>query len=310
MYEAVDKKTLLSCAKSALQKHVRRGEVIGAGCAARIMAGADLDSLIRRMHIVIVEDAAYCLGFATRVESDPVGVAMNLASRPMSKDFLHLISLNRTVPLKGGIPELEVALRERRMWDAAQIASSMFVGGQKKELLGFFRGAIRTKTEGTPALCERVDVAEPLVVRLGQGTFWGDDSTLLIGGICAAFCGKVETPEWTEFPKDFLDESFAKYRFPWYALDTHTPPGRAAMTVLKRNRELPKNILTLMFWGMSAKFGRCDHRVWTLEQCLKEEGEELDALNKSWASYEEEYKKYIVWASKKILGEPPSVGGK
>lgn len=289
-------KTWAAVLKSAVQKHVRRGEVNDAIITAAESLRVAPGSLRKRWPVIVVEDALEGTSLLPQVNDNFLGVVAETASRPKNKEacglYCEMESKKETLPWFGGAGgEVVKALSEGDLSRVARLCWGMWEGGEKKEVT-----AILGKVEGVTEILDRIR---------GWSTEASEAMLLMAGAVIAA-TGKT-APSVVVRPIRLEDvPQMERRRVAWYACDMHTVPGRMAMGAML-NRVIPAGTLTkeefrmAWFWGESARLGggEVEHRIWSWDGSVRHFGGDPEKAREVWKMYRQETKNLVRWAAEK-----------
>lgn len=251
-----------AAARSALHKHIRRGEVEQAAGVARYLHELnDDDGLARRLTAIVTEDVEpYWLPVVAKeavraMTPDPaeepadlVRVAATLAAAPKRKESYWLAETvweNRTPPREpAGFASLEAAVEHG---DHAQVLAQLLWFHEQRKI----REAedLLRRRHVRSALAE--DMLRWAVWRLQLGGFGGGEA------LAAAAVALVDAPEQARpFEQFDIDVEPLGPPYEWYCYDAHTQVGKIAVGSFAKRRGWNRDQLGMLsFYYESAVLG-------------------------------------------------------
>jgi hypothetical protein len=280
--------------KSAVQKHVRRGEVELAVATAGEMIRLDGgEGLRKRWPIIVAEDALEGASILHLVGRETLGVIEATARLPQSKEacglYCDMMSGPKIeVPWFGG-PDaaLDQAMRDGKIVEAAKIAWQMWTTRQKNEV---------------EVMLGKTDHVQVFFTRMRQGHDNDSEVGLLLAGAILAAAGK--TRKDIEVRHVEQPPTVGK-RVAWYACDMHTVPGKMAFNAMLRH-SLPSTVTEddfsrAWFWGESARLREhVTQEFWTREKNIRFWGGDPDKIDAIWKENRDKARRMVQWAADKF----------
>ena len=288
--------------KSALQKHVRRGETdLALPVAAELLKRAKTE-FFQRWPVIVAEDVLPGVALLPQLRDNPLGVVRATCRLPKNKETWGLYIAMKADPMQASLlpgfdRPLEASLDGDDPLLAARIAWWLWDVGDRAHVADVL--VQRAK----PAWC---DGQRELLARVAKSYDMCQTMFMLAGAVMIAMgqVGDVSVRVRPVTPSDV--EPLASRTVAWYACDTHTAPGSMASRALA-SRYLPSDVSVAQFketwfWLESAKLGEpiADHRYYSVDASLMRDGVDPDRARALWARYRPDVQRLVVWAGTKF----------
>ncbi len=245
--------------KSAVQKYIRRSNVEKAVKAARVLYELSKIQAIRRMKIIVVEDAftaVEVLKFFPQNEQDMslklfLQITAAIAGSPKDKSLCSFGWELTDGPLAPRVAEVTPDIE----WMKANLLNKE---EYREVVIQLFK---LCKTKRFADIYEvfhydQNEVVRQCLDRVAGGTFWESDSALLLMAAIRFKAGDYLLKDLQLPPIDENEvQGLPLTGLDWYTLDFHTHIGRVAERFfLAKHREIPqKTLQSTWFHGESAK---------------------------------------------------------
>lgn len=244
--------------KSAVQKYIRRGNIEKAVRAAKVLYGLSRDQAIRRLKIIVVEDAFSAVETLKFIHdkmslAEFLAVVAVIAEAPKDKS-LCMLGFQVTEGLLAhqvneSVPDLEW-LKEHLL--------------DKEEYIKVVIDLFKLAKDKRFAEINKVfqydhrEVVKQCLDRVAGGTFWPSDSALLLMAAIRYMRGdhRLKNPTLPSIDDKNI-QPLKLSEIDWYCVDFHTHVGRIAERFfLARHKGITQKMLeAVWFFGESARLG-------------------------------------------------------
>lgn len=284
-------KAWYGCVKSAIQKHIRRGECEGAARMTGELWRLQSAGVKTRLPIIVAEDSLDGAALLPAIEDDPIGVVWEIAARPKNRDGYAIMSaVGSDIPpapedwfgIEGKLMSLA---KEGKIAEATRMAWGMWNRKQKKE--------VRAALGGNP-------VGDIFLDRADKPTVFAGEPVVLIAAAVLYAAGKVKGDATFKARGLRTEPPLLKRSVVWYACDYHTMPGKVALNEMMRATGLDeKTVKTAWFWGESAKLGpMATHEFFNPEG--DHNGMTMEQIRKLWAEIRPRTRDKVRWTAETV----------
>lgn len=257
----------LSCLRSALQKYVRRSDAEKALRCAKALYRIGKDQAVRRMKIIVVEDAF-----------SAVEVLREFAGPMTEKRFLQIVKVTADAPKDKSLCPLaeemtedgpagwKKELVERAEPDVQWLSANLRnADSYEQVVIQLYKLAKQKQWDALRQVLGSDGVIDSCLERVRGGTYWPSDTVILLMAAVRYIRGDYKLKGLT-LPE--IDENAIQpmklAEIDWWCLDFHTPIGRVAkLWFRKRHPEIPERELEVAwFHAESAKLGGVIEADW------------------------------------------------
>lgn len=283
--------------KSALQKHVRRGEVDRAVQAAHEMMRNSRTDFFSRWPIIVTEDVLTGVKLLPQLITNPLGVVAATAALPKNKDTWGLYIRMKADPISAEkLPSferpLDTALEAGDALLASRVAWWLWEVGDKasvKRALGGQPGKVELfgRIDRMSNVCE-------VMFSLAGAVLW------TMGQVAGSEV-EVEVPDIAVADIEPMNKTVQ-----WYACDGHTAPGRMALSALLKHHAPPhlslEQLKETQFWLESARLGGAvaEHKFYSVDAALRRDGVMPDEGRELWLQLRPKAQELVVWACERF----------